>query len=211
MPGLEKAEYHLRMPNLTDFSHMLIDLALVTKPTLNIMDAIIGMEGAGPSGGTPKEVGVLLASTNPFALDVVAATMIGMDGLSVPTIKGAQERDLPWSLEQIEVIGDAFSQGVKPLVQFDVPPIHHHVRFPFPKSVNRFLERYLRPKPVFAQDICVKCGDCVNLCPPKALTMGPDIPSLDVGNCIRCFCCQELCPKKAVHIKRPWLTKKLFK
>jgi len=37
------------------------------------MDGVIGMEGNGPRNGKPRPVGVILFSTDPIALDAVAA------------------------------------------------------------------------------------------------------------------------------------------
>ena len=44
--------------------------------TLNLIDGIIAMEGAGPTHGQARPTGWLLASTDPVALDVVAATIM---------------------------------------------------------------------------------------------------------------------------------------
>jgi len=49
IPGTYKAEYHFRMPDKKDFCSMLVDLCQCVKPSLAIMDAIVGMEGNGPS------------------------------------------------------------------------------------------------------------------------------------------------------------------
>ena len=40
------------------------------------MDAVLAMEGEGPgSSGTPRQVGLLLLSDNPLALDVIAGEL----------------------------------------------------------------------------------------------------------------------------------------
>ncbi|MGF7184385.1 uncharacterized protein (DUF362 family)/NAD-dependent dihydropyrimidine dehydrogenase PreA subunit [Desulfitispora alkaliphila] len=207
IPGLEKAEYHFRMPGIKEFSNMLVDLALATKPCFHLVDGVVGMEGEGPSGGKPKDLGVLIAGFNPFAVDAVAVKVAGIDPLSVPTVVRAKERKLPWSLEHVDLVGDNISF---PVAKFEVPEIRREARFPFPTGINNFLEQYLSPKPVFSRDICSKCGHCVHSCPPKILKMGENNPELDIDKCIRCFCCQELCPEKAVEIKRSLLGKLIF-
>lgn len=55
IPGLVKAGYHLSMPDVKDFSDMLIDINVFLKPVLSIMDAVIAMEGNGPSAGKQKK------------------------------------------------------------------------------------------------------------------------------------------------------------
>ncbi len=83
---LHKAQYHLQLPALDRFADFLLDLALTVKPALTIMDAVVGMEGGeGPSAGTPRTLGYLLASPSVFALDVAAVTMIGLKADEVPT------------------------------------------------------------------------------------------------------------------------------
>src|SRR6056297_331119 len=95
IPGILKAEYHLRMQSVYDFSRMLNDLALLVKPDLTIMDAVIGMEGEGPSNGMAKSFNYLLASKSPFYLDLAAVKIIGIDKASkVPSIKAAYEDNI---------------------------------------------------------------------------------------------------------------------
>ena len=79
IPGLEKAQYHLKVPDRDDFGDMLVDLMLACRPTLAVMDAIVGMEGNGPAGGTTREIGAVIASADFVALDVVASAMAGLD------------------------------------------------------------------------------------------------------------------------------------
>lgn len=72
VPGMLKTEYHGRMTDDQVFSHMLVDLTLLIKPRLYIMDAIVGMEGNGPASGTPRSIGLILASTDPPASAAIA-------------------------------------------------------------------------------------------------------------------------------------------
>lgn len=51
IPGTMKPEYHYKYPQISDFSNMLIDLSTYFKPRLCICDAIVGMEGNGPTQG----------------------------------------------------------------------------------------------------------------------------------------------------------------
>lgn len=197
IPGLKKADYHIKMPELLIFSEMLVDLALCVKPQLHIMDGIVGMQGHGPSAGDPVQVGAILVSTDPFALDVTALELVKIPPLTVPTVVCAQRRGLVSSLQEIEVVGSTLEEwNLKP---FQAPSVRNHARFPI---VPEFLHRSLRPRPHFLADKCVRCGDCVACCPAKALVIKDGLPQFDTTTCIRCFCCQELCPQKAVVIKR---------
>ena len=94
IPGLIKSEYHYRFPNHDDFANMLIDLNEYFKFDLNIVDAIIGMEGNGPTMGNPKKIGSIIASTNPYALDYICSKVINLNPNLVNTIVQSEKRGL---------------------------------------------------------------------------------------------------------------------
>lgn len=208
VPGLLKAEYHFKMPQLKDFTDLLVDICECVNPSLTIMDGIIGMEGEGPSAGIPKNVGILFASKSPYALDVIACRAINLDPSKVPTVQRSIERNfLKEDFSDIVVKGENLEELI--IKDFKVPNLRS-IGF-FKGKVPDFLEKYLNnifsPKPVFIYDKCVKCGECKIACPPKVIEINEKGPVVDLDKCIRCFCCHELCPKKAVHIKRPLLFK----
>ncbi len=204
IPGTHKAEYHFRMPDAADFCGMLVDICTFLRPTLSIMDAVVGMEGDGPSGGTPREVGLLLASANPYALDLVASDLIGYAPGEVLTVQDAIARGLcPASAAEVPVAG----VDLAPYRCDFVKPKSHGTDFlsRWPKWLSRIAKRAVRPHPVIRREVCVGCGECARLCPAKTIHMKDGKPDIALSGCIRCFCCQELCPKKAVDIHRPWL------
>lgn len=213
IPGLLKMEYHLKMQDVMNFARLLVDITEWVKPALSIMDAIVGMEGNGPSGGQPRNVGALLVSADPYALDVAATDLIGLKPDKVPTIRAARERGLVSRMDEIKLRGD--DRSLWRIQDFKVPRyvgINFLDNVPMPKKVNRFLLERVRPRPVFDHNLCIGCQDCANNCPPQALVIDENQrPVVDLEACIRCFCCQELCPRKAVDISRPWLEKLLLK
>lgn len=210
VPGLLKAEYHLKMPELSDFANLLVDVATLVNPVLSVMDGIVGMEGAGPTAGNPRPIGAVLASADPFALDVAALSLIGLDPKRVSTVIAAKERGLPAEAGDIRLAGEPL--GNLAVKDFSVPRTGDisWFRGRMPRFVDDYLTGLLRPKPVFANDVCIGCGDCFRHCPPRAITMQNRRPVVDLKSCIRCFCCQELCPHRAVEIRRPWLAQKLL-
>jgi len=210
--GLEKAEYHVRMPKTIDFSNALVDICLAAKPILSFMDAVMGMEGAGPSAGDPRKVGAVIASTSPYHLDVAATYIIGLKPTKVPTVQRCVERGLcKGNFEDIELIGDNIKEFV--LDDFVVPEIRSIdlLEGRVPKFLKDILNGLMQPKPVFMHNKCVGCSDCANNCPPRVIEMINNKPIVNLDGCIRCFCCQELCPVKAVEIHRPLLMKLLAK
>lgn len=196
IPGMKKADYHLKMPDVADFADMLVDLALCVKPNLHIMDAIVGMEGHGPSSGDLRDVGALIISNDPFALDVVATSLVKIEPLSVPTIAKGLKRGMVGDVGRIELQGNSIVEW--DLEPFKAPRLSGQVRFPIPDLIVK----PLRPKPIFDAGLCISCGDCVANCPPKSVKLINGKPQVNLETCIRCFCCQELCPQKAVSVKR---------
>jgi len=85
IPGLQKVEYHLKMPNSYDFAKMLVALNLLLKPRLYIMDAVMAMQGNGPRNGDPTPMNCLLFSSDPVALDAVAARLVDVQPAVLPT------------------------------------------------------------------------------------------------------------------------------
>jgi len=208
--GLEKAEYHVRMPENIDFSNALVDICLAAKPVLSFMDGIVAMEGDGPSAGTPREVGVTIASTSPYHLDVVATTIIGLVPNKVPTVQRCIERGLcKGNLDDIDIRGNSIDKVI--VRDFIVPEIRSLdlLEGKVPKFLRDILNHLMQPKPVFLHNKCVGCEDCALNCPPKVIDMVDNKPIVDLDGCIRCFCCQELCPVKAIDIHRPVLMKLL--
>ncbi|MCO1603838.1 DUF362 domain-containing protein [Desulfosporosinus nitroreducens] len=213
IPGLLKAEYHLKMFKITDFADLLADIATWVNPALSIMDGIVGMEGDGPSSGKPRNIGALIMSTDPFALDVVASDLIGLKPEKVPTLMVARARGFTSRLNELELKGDP--RSLWRIENFLIPKAvstNFLDMVPLPQSVKTFAINRVRPLPMFEHDKCAGCRDCVNNCPPKALKMNENQrPVVDLQACIRCFCCQELCPHHAVKLFKPWLGRKLLK
>ena len=202
--GLEKSDYHLRMSNHELFANCLIDIFLATKPRINIIDGIIAMEGDGPSAGVPKYVGCLFASTDAFACDYAALKAIGVDYRKVPVMKIAEDRGI-FDKNKVNIIGVDL-ESIKP-DSFEVPALELQKtgsKFAF----VRFIKNKFRPQPQIIQDKCIRCGKCIEVCPPKAVVKDKEKNiGIDYKKCISCFCCHEFCPEKAIRIRKNTLRK----
>ena len=212
IPGTMKPEYHYRFPNPNDFADMIVDLDEYWKPVLHICDAVTAMEGNGPTQGTPKHVGCLIASQNPHRLDVLAATLIGLEPKDVPTIAAAVRRNLsPDSAEKIEIAGDW-----KRFLQEDFEIIRNRNSLMFVAGNNIFgravrgaMNACLASKPKVKTSACVGCGRCRDVCPAHTITIRNKKAVIDRRHCIKCFCCQEFCPVGAMRVHRSPVAKLL--
>ncbi|XFA72074.1 DUF362 domain-containing protein [Thermosynechococcaceae cyanobacterium Okahandja] len=102
VPGKMKAWWHMEAGKDADrFGRMLVETARAINPDLTIMDGIIGHEGNGPSGGTPRRLNLLAASQNVFALDRALLAILNVDPERVPTQRAASALGLNPPLEAI--------------------------------------------------------------------------------------------------------------
>jgi Pyruvate/2-oxoacid:ferredoxin oxidoreductase delta subunit len=176
------------------------------------MDAVMAMEGNGPRGGTPRQMNALLLSSDPIALD---ATMCRNDESGSGS--GAHRQDGramgagTYLADEIEVLGDNLDDFIAPDYKVDRGPVKTMKQ----SGGLQAIQNRLVPRPYIAEDKCVKCGVCVNMCPvrPKAVDWHDGDkshpPNYRYDRCIRCYCCQELCPESAIHLRVPLLRRLL--
>lgn len=212
IPGLLKAEFHVKLPDAFIFSKMLVDLTLLLRPRLYIMDAIMAMEGNGPGSGTPIPMNLLLFSTDPVAMDATVCRSIDLNPEFVPTnISGLEQGLGTWLADQIETVGEPVEAFINP--KFDVvrKPIQTLPR----NRLFSFIKNRMVPRPEIDIRLCRRCCTCVQICPvsPKAVDWPTSDkshpPKFQYNHCIRCYCCHETCPEKAISLKTP-LTGRVF-
>lgn len=202
VPGLQKPEMHYRYPKPEDFCRMICELDQLVHPGLTLIDAVECMEGNGPSGGTPRHYGAILASRDLYALDEYAAGLMGIRPEDSEMLMAARRLGL---LSPATVVGDALSPADPPFLL----PDSHRLDFTshMPKALapvaKRFLSAALKPVPRVHADICVGCGKCAESCPMHIIRIQDRKAHIgDRKKCISCFCCQEMCPVKAIYVKR---------
>jgi len=210
IPGTLKPEYHYRFPNTRDFANMIVDLNVFFKPRLTIVDAVVGMEGNGPTMGKPRKIGALVASASSYACDRICAELIGLDEEKVPTLALARERGL------CPDRGDILLHGsLEGLIVSDFDNIERPNNIEFLSGLVGFKGKFMSSlfracmasRPKLKRSECVGCRECFRICPAKAITMKNNKPQIDRKKCIRCFCCQEFCPKGALKVHRPLVAK----
>jgi uncharacterized protein (DUF362 family)/NAD-dependent dihydropyrimidine dehydrogenase PreA subunit len=204
IPGLLKNEFHSRMPDIERFSQMLVDLNRLIAPRLVVMDAVVAMEGNGPRNGEPRQVGVLLLSADPVAIDAVGCRIMALDTGLVDTVRYGEAWGLGAAAD-IDLVGDEL-----PVFE-DYAVNRSHVSTTGGRMSSAAVKRLVTPRPFIVAERCTRCGTCVQVCPvdPKAVDWaGGDAsqpPVHDYDRCIRCYCCQEMCPERAIEVKTPAL------
>ena len=198
--GSERLAWHLAVGrNFDDFADMLLDLYLLVRPQITLLDAVTGMEGNGPGSGDAVELGFLAASNDALALDRSVAEKLGV--ADTPILKQAAKRGLMPEYVECREIPDIRA------IRLPEPPekkLEWGVYFPV--RLRTFLRNKLLSRPVVNKPECIGCGLCAQKCPPQTLKMVENKPVFDYPGCIRCFCCQEFCPKGAITVeKSPWM------
>ena len=207
IPGLTKVEMHGKYREIDTFCDFLYDIHeyFGSKLCLNVCDAVLAMEGEGPSNGSPRKVGAILASSNALALDVVSVKLINADLDKMPTITKGLARGFVDDYN-VEIVGE----NVEKFVVKDFEKITPNVEKPYanfvPQCLQKFVHNIMTQRPKINHKLCRGCGKCAEHCPVKAISMvegknGKKIAKIDYDKCIRCFCCQELCPFGVIKIK----------
>jgi uncharacterized protein (DUF362 family)/Pyruvate/2-oxoacid:ferredoxin oxidoreductase delta subunit len=197
-----RSSYHRQFYKNELFSQMLVDIFSCAPPHLNIMDAIVAMEGEGPSAGRPKKVNLILASRDAVALDAVASKIIGLDPLQILTTKYADERGLGvGQLENIEIIGERM-QDVK-IKDFRQSAIATGlIQKKIPAFLHAFIQDQLILMPRIIKKRCTACWECVDICPAGAAQKQDNAARIDDSLCIHCMCCHEVCRFHAIKLKQ---------
>ena len=195
-----RCSYHREFPQSEIFCKMLVDIFSCAPPHLNIMDAIQAMEGEGPSAGSPRNVGLILASSDAVALDAVATKIIGLDPERVHTTKNAADRRLGIArMEEIEILGEHIKDiAVKDfkLSAVAVGLIQRRI----PAFLHAFVQGQLILEPRVLRKNCTACWECVEICPKDAIQKLDSRAKIHKPQCISCMCCHEVCRFHAIKL-----------
>lgn len=200
--GIAKPEWHFRAgTNKEMFAELIVSIHNAINPVITLMDGILGMEGDGPgTSGSPRHIGVLMASDSALALDMAACRMVGLYPRSLLTNKAA-----------LKIAGDISYeiQGEMQVIKnFKIPDVKDLI---FGPAVARgFLRRHIASRPMAIREKCRLCNECVRVCPAKAIyNIGKSL-LFDYDKCIRCYCCLEACPHAAMF-KHEGIVKKIVR
>jgi uncharacterized protein (DUF362 family)/ferredoxin len=191
VPGLEKARMHTLTGKMHEMMHFFVKLYDAVTPHLNIVDAVLAMEGEGPSHGRPRRLGKIIAGDNGAEVDVVMGAMLGLPTERMRFFKTiAQEGLGSNSLKDITLMGE-----FERIKDFTLPTINTLSG----DDLKLLFTHHGQLKPVLDEDACTHCGRCIDVCFTRALEM-QDYPLIDYDKCIACWCCYEMCPEGAYSL-----------
>lgn len=207
VPGTIKAGYHVKLQTVERFADMLLDLADFVRPALTVMDAIVGMDGDGPSAGQPFPIGAILAGPDPVALDVAALSLVGHEPISVPVVAKAVARG--WTTGRVgdlRLLGDDLA--ALRVTGFHLPPGGRSEMDLVPGFLLPLATRLLVANPHVNQG-CTGCSTCIENCPVQTIVQIGGRAQINLSGCIRCYCCHEICPEQAIGLRQSWLGRTL--
>lgn len=209
--GTKKFQWHYRAGHNEElFSKMLLDVYNNFKPDLNIIDAITGMEGNGPTSGKPRDLGFVAASFDGRALDKICAEIVNLKPENVGVLKAAIKSEESQDWQNCMVKGDPIEKfKIKDFVFPEVKPYNNML----PLFLKDLVKKVITAKPIPDQEKCIGCSICKKICPASAIEMHNNFPKIDQKKCICCYCCHELCPHSAMQTEEKLILKllKLFK
>lgn len=198
-PRLYRVNLHKNFSEPDDFAKMLLGVYRKCKPTISFVDGIMALEGDGPAhNGTPRKVGLVVASSDALALDSILAHLMGLQPDDIATNRQAGIQNLGTiNLEEIEIKGDALGDFLTG--SFKLPPAHMLARIP--RGMWKFLNRFAEFRPRVDKFKCNGCRICVENCPLSVIEIKGRKAKIDYRKCIDCFCCLEVCPIGAMKTK----------
>lgn len=205
IPGLQKAELHMRFPEKEAFGEMLVDLCETVRPNLVIADGVLAMEGDGPAGGVPRTLGLLLGGEDAYTLDLAVCRLMNLPARNVPYLAAAMARGVcAETLDETLLRGD--TEAAAPRADYRLPAGSSGVSFAHkaPRALRWAvpgIEQLIAPRPKIDRRKCIGCGKCAEICPGHTITVRDKKARIDPAGCIRCFCCHEMCPVKAIEVK----------
>ena len=213
-----------------NLSKNILRLNDVIKPNLFIVDGLIGMEGTGPSAGSPIKMDTVIIGDNPYLIDLVCARLVGCEYHELPVIKEAMDSGRITK----EIIDTANSVDIQKYYTYFKKPspnfmanliIHPRYQKYFvafrnlplisPLLSNIHIRKILlslgitqelvmhkeRNNSIFLHDkLCDQCKQCRPFC-PIFLKLPEDFHNAEkMEHCIDCLYCFAICPKQAIQV-----------
>ncbi len=184
----------------SDLARVMADVCGIIRPSISLLDMTTVVDA---KTNAIRPVGLILASADPVAADVVAAQVLGLNGQKIWTTVHAARQGLGYAdIDGIQVRGGA----AEALPSLRAPSQLKHGAEPR-ENLIRVLGRaarlhLLEPRPVIRQDDCSQCGDCKTICPVGAVVVDSEGPyAIRHDRCVDCHLCVGCCQHKAIGLE----------
>ena len=111
LPDKFKSKYHFR-----GIGNVIVDINTILKPVVTVIDGFVAMEGRGPIGGEPVQMGLVIAGKDPVATDSTACRVMGIDPHQIHHIRRAYEKGLG-NIDDIEVVGERLENVTRDFIR----------------------------------------------------------------------------------------------
>ena len=108
LSGKKKVLWHFKAGDKERrFGRMLLEIYNTVCPALHIVDAVIALEGDGPTKGDPKQVGLIAASADALSLDRVLCEIVGLPVSSSEVLEALRSHyGISIDMGEITITGD---------------------------------------------------------------------------------------------------------
>jgi len=104
--GVHKGHLHKMHPKTNDFLAQIIKLYRLIKPTINIVDGILAMEGDGPGKkGRPRKLDRVIVGDDCLSTDYAISQMLGVEEHHNPLLRIAKDQNL-FDPQGVSIIAD---------------------------------------------------------------------------------------------------------
>lgn len=178
-----------------NLGYNIVHLNQVIKSNLHIVDGLFGMEGTGPSRGTPVNFGKIIIGTSPYKVDYLCARLIEFPPSEVKPIAAALKLGLithdearSWDEIPIAEYQQKFkAPKVSPLVAFVINPKfqRHLIKIRYAPVIRQICSSD------FVKDIFYKLGISQERIQNDEASLSFKATEVDCGSCAKC---EEYCP-----------------
>lgn len=208
----------------------IVNINRAIRPALHIVDALVSMEGLGPTRGTPIRTGAIIMGDDPYAIDLACARFAGFPAEKVRPLVSARNKGL------VTREHDEAAAALMPDAAFRFKPpaagpiatfIHSPKRQKYflairntrlfdwvcsTKLAGKLLYATGLRQDVFIDDDmaitgitidgakCTQCGRCAEYC-PTGVALPATLAPLKDARCIGCLYCFCVCPERAISIE----------
>jgi len=213
LPGIEKHVTHRK-----GLEKAIADLCSIIRPTMAVIDGIVGSAGATALMVKPVESNLILAGNDPVAVDAIASYIMGFNPSEISVLKYASMKGLGTAnIKNINVKGEELEN-----LRLKITPLFSKEKFKdrffryFQLKINKLFYKTAYPitrilpkdyptmycvgdvKISLDRNACTKCGRCVLVCPNDAVLLKKGYPRINVGACSGCLYCIEACSSGAI-------------